>query len=97
MGQTVVGRVLSDLTTLFLLLLFIRFVVDLLLTLNRSFRPSGAAAALFEVVFTVTDPPLKALRRLIPPLRVGGVALDLAFTVLVFGLLVIRGTVFSSI
>jgi len=95
--QTVVGRVLSDVTLVYVLLLVVRAIVETVLSLNRDFRPSGAAAAFFEFVYTVTDPPLSALRRLIPPLRVGSVALDLAFTVLVLGLLIIRGTVFSSI
>ena len=35
-----------------------------------------------EGTYTVTDPPLKLLRRFIPPLRLGGVALDLSFFVL---------------
>ena len=38
-----------------------------------------------EAIYTVTDPPLRFLRRLIPPLRLGQVQLDLAFIVLFFG------------
>ena len=37
---------------------------------------------LLEVVYSITDPPLKFLRRFIPPLRLGGIALDLSFLVL---------------
>jgi len=95
--QTWVGRVLSDLTTLFLLLLVARAVVDLLLSLNRGFRPTGAGAAALEVVYTVTDPPLRLLRRLIPPLRIGNVALDLGFLLLFVALGILQRTVFSSI
>jgi hypothetical protein len=40
------------------------------------------AAAALELVWSVTDPPLKALRRVIPPLRLGTVSVDLASLVL---------------
>ena len=42
-------------------------------------RPKGLLASLFEVIYTLTDPPIKALRKVIPPLNLGGVSLDLAF------------------
>ncbi|HWB66893.1 MAG TPA: YggT family protein [Mycobacteriales bacterium] len=63
-------------------LLLVRLVMDYVMMFARSFRPSGAAAALLEVAYSVTDPPLRALRRVIPPLRLGSVALDLSFLVL---------------
>jgi YggT family protein len=49
---------------------------------SRSFRPTGVLLVLFEVVFTITDPPMRFLRRFIPPLRLGGIALDLSFLLL---------------
>ena len=49
----------------------------------RSWRPSGVILVLAEVIYTITDPPLKALRRVIPPLRIGGIALDLSFLVVI--------------
>jgi YggT family protein len=49
---------------------------------SRNFRPTGALLVVFEVVFTVTDPPMRFLRRFIPPLRLGGIALDLSFLLL---------------
>ena len=45
----------------------------------------------FEVVYTLTDPPLRLLRRIIPPLRVGNVAFDLGFLLLFIGIVVVRG------
>ena len=47
--------------------------------------PGGVVLLLFEAVFTVTDPPLRALRRFIPPVRIGAVAFDLAILVLFIG------------
>jgi YggT family protein len=59
-----------------------RFIIDWIMVLSRTFRPTGPLIILFEVIYTVTDPPLRLLRRLIPPLRIGGFALDLAFILL---------------
>jgi YGGT family. len=70
---------------LFLYTLFARFVMGTVMTLGRRWRPGRGAAAALEVVWTVTDPPLKALRRVIPPLRLGGISLDLASLVVLFG------------
>ncbi len=67
---------------MFLLFLFARFVLDLVQMFARSFRPTGPVVLLFEAVYTVTDPPLRALRRIVPPLRLGGIAFDLAFLLL---------------
>lgn len=63
-------------------LLFIRFIVDWVQVFARSWTPTGPLLVVLEAVYTVTDPPLRALRRVIPPLRLGGIALDLSFMVL---------------
>ncbi len=49
--------------------------------LSRSWRPRGFLLVLAEIVYTVTDPPLRFFRRLIPPLRIGPIALDFGFTI----------------
>jgi YggT family protein len=66
----------------FLYLLFTRFVMSMVMSLGRRWRPGRGSAAALEVVWSVTDPPLKALRRVIPPLRLGTVSFDLASLVL---------------
>ena len=63
-------------------LLWVRFIVDWVMVFARSWRPSGAAAALLEVTYSATDPPLRALRRFLPPLRLGSMAVDIAFILL---------------
>jgi YggT family protein len=73
----------------FFLLLIARFVVDWVMVFARRWRPSGVVAAGLEVVYSATDPPLKALRRVIPPLRLGNVSLDLGFMVLMFVVLIL--------
>jgi YggT family protein len=74
--------VLSTIIWLFLLLLIARMIISLIVVFARDYRPTGAVVVVFETVLTLTDPPLKVLRRVIPPLRIGQVSLDLAFLVL---------------
>lgn len=83
--MAVVYQVILLALWLFLLTLIARVVIDLLQIFARDFRPSGLVLVLFEAVFTVTDPPLRALRRVIPPIRIGAVAFDLAILVLFIG------------
>lgn len=66
----------------FLGVLFFRLVMDYVFMFARSWQPGKAMVVALEATYTVTDPPLKLLRRFIPPLRLGGVALDLSFFVL---------------
>jgi len=69
---------------LFLLFLIGRLVLELLQAFARSWRPTGVVLVLAETTYTVTDPPLRLLRRFIPSVRLGNVAFDLSFTVLFF-------------
>jgi YggT family protein len=74
--------------TVFLIFLVARMVLDWTQFFARDYRPHGAMLIVFEAVYSVTDPPLKAFRRFIPPLRLGQVQLDLAFMVVFFLVLV---------
>ena len=86
----VVAAVLYTLLTVFLVLLVLRLVFEYVFLLARNFRPSGAVAMLLELIYTMTDPPLKLLRRVLPPLRIGGIAIDLAFLVLLLVVFILR-------
>lgn len=66
----------------FFLLLLVRLVLDWVQFFVRDWRPSGPVLVVAEATYTVTDPPLRFLRRLLPPLSIGNVRLDLAFLVL---------------
>ena len=83
-------QIVSSVLLVFLILLFARFVVDWVMVLARSWRPSGLVAAGLEVVYTTTDPPLKAVRKVIPPLNLGSIRLDLGFMVLLIAVLLLR-------
>ncbi len=68
---------------IFFILLLVRLVLDWVQFFAREWRPRGIALVVAEVTYTVTDPPLRALRRVIPPLSLGAFRLDMAFLVLV--------------
>ena len=68
----------------FFLCLLARLVLEYILMFARRWQPGRGAAAGLEVVWSITDPPLRTLRRVIPPLRIGTVSLDLAFLALLF-------------
>lgn len=76
-----VAAILNSLLLLYIFVLLARLVFEYIPIFNREWRPRGAVLILAEVVYTVTDPPMKLFRRVIPPIRIGPVALDLAFTI----------------
>ena len=78
----VVRSVLYLVVLAFFILLIGRLVLDWIQVFAREWRPRGVVLVIAEAIYTVTDPPLKLLRRAIPPLRIGQVAVDLAFMIL---------------
>ncbi len=91
--MSVVASAVYYVLLVFLLLLVFRIIMEYVFLLARSYRPSGVVAAALELTYTVTDPPLKALRRVIPPLKLGSVQLDLGFLVLFFVVQILMGVV----
>jgi YggT family protein len=74
---------------IFWLFMLARLVLDLVRLIARSWRPKGFGLVLAEAVFAVTDPPIKLVRRVIPPIRFGNVALDLAWTIVALAVLIL--------
>ena len=81
--------VLDYVLTIYLVILIGRMIFGWVQVFAREWRPSGILLVLAEAIFTVTDPPLKFLRRFIPPLRLGMVAMDLSFMVLFIVVLIL--------
>lgn len=77
----IAGRIIDVILWVFIGLLWIRFIVDWVQVFARSWSPRGLVLVVLEVVYSATDPPIKALRRVIPPLRIGNFALDLSFII----------------
>ena len=92
----VIGLTLFAFLWIFIALLWVRFVVGWVQVFARSWTPRGPLLVVLEGVYSVTDPPLKALRRVIPPLRLGNFSIDLGFMVLLFVVYVLMQVVQSA-
>ena len=96
-----VEAVIITLLNGFLLLMLVRWVVDLVMAFMPDWRPKGFMIVVLELTYTVTDPPLRFLRRFIPPLRMGRFSLDLSFILLLMlisiGLIPLVRTVFGNL
>jgi YggT family protein len=87
------GLIVAQLLGLYVWVLIGRIIIDYVMMFSQSWRPQGFVLALVDIVFRLTDPPLRFLRRFIPPLRLGSISLDLSFLVLIFGVQVLQGVV----
>lgn len=88
-----IATILYWLLSLYFFVLIVRLILDWVQVFSRDWRPSGVMLIVAETVYSLTDPPIRFLRRFIPPLRLGGVALDLAFLVLILAVSIGRGLV----
>lgn len=79
-----VAAVLNALLLIYVFVLLARLILEYIPVFNRSWRPKGVGLVLAELVYTVTDPPIKLFRRFIPPLRIGTIAIDFAFAITIF-------------
>ncbi|MGO0576344.1 YggT family protein [Ornithinimicrobium panacihumi] len=78
-----VGQTLYLLLTFYFAVLIGRLILDWVQVFSRDWRPKGPVLVLANGIYALTDPPLKALRKVVPPLRIGQVALDLGFLILI--------------
>ncbi len=84
------GEVIGFILWACLIILIARIVLDWVQMLARSWQPRGLVLVLCEAIYSVTDPPLRAIRRVLPPLRLGMIALDLSPLVLFFIIYLLR-------
>jgi len=93
--MTLVWGVVGYLLYVYILLILARLIIDFTRQFARSWRPGGVAAIGLELVYITTDPPIRLLRRLVPPVRLGTVRLDLSVIILLIVLFVLRQVVLS--
>lgn len=79
----------------FFIAMWVRFIFDWIRVLSRSFQPKGLVLVAAEAAYSVTDRPLAAVRRVVPTLRFGGAGLDLGWSVLMIGTLILLSVVGS--
>jgi YggT family protein len=68
--------------SVYLVLLIGRMIFSWIQVYARTWSPHGVLLVIAEGVYSATDPPLRFLRRYIPSIRLGSVALDLSFILL---------------
>lgn len=89
----IVGQVLHVLLSIAVYVVIARFIIDWIQLLARQWVPRGVVAVICEIIFTLTDPPLRAIRRVVKPIRLGGMALDLSPMILLISLFVAQAIV----
>ena len=92
-----VGQVIDWILWIFLLILFARMILSWVPVLVRDWEPRGPMLVVAEIIYSITDPPLRLLRKVLKPVRVGSMMLDLAFIGLAIGvsiLMQINRTIF---
>ena len=91
-----IASIVSNLLNLYMLVLLVRVVIDWVQLFARDWRPAGLVLVLANLVYGLTDPPLKWLRRVIPGMRLGGsggfggFGIALSFLVLVVGIMILQ-------
>ena len=75
----VVGLIINWILWIFLLILFARMILSWVPVLVRDWEPRGPMLVFAEIIYSITDPPLRLLRKVLKPVRVGNMMLDLAF------------------
>lgn len=74
---------------IYFFLMWVRFILDLVHNFSRNWRPRGFGLVLAELVLTVTDPPIRLVRRIIPPMRIGVAALDFSWSIVMLIVIVL--------
>jgi len=90
---SVIASIVHLVLLLYIFVLFARLILDSIPMFNREWRPKGFGLVAAEVVYVVTDPPIRFFRRLIPPLRIGSLSLDFGFTLTLLVVLILMNIV----
>lgn len=78
---SVVATIAHYLLLVYVVILFARLILEFARSFARGWRPRGLLLVVTELIYTLTDPPIRATRRIVKPIRVGGMMLDLAFSI----------------
>lgn len=90
---SVLASIVHLVLLLYVFVLFARLILDYIPMFNREWRPKGFGLVLAEAVYTLTDPPIRFFRRIIPPLRIGSLSLDFGFALTLLIILILMNVV----
>lgn len=88
-----VGALLGIAIGLYIFVMWARLILDYVQLFARNWKPRGFVLVLCEFVYTLTDPPIKLVRRVVPPLKLGNIAIDLAWLIVMFALIILSNLV----
>lgn len=77
--MVIIGNIIAWVLWIFLLVMFARMILSWVPVLVRDWEPRGPVLVVAELIYSITDPPLRALRQVLRPVRIGNFMLDLAF------------------
>ena len=80
--------ILCTALNLFVICIFIRIILSWF-----PIRPGSAMATVTDVLLAITEPVIGPIRRVIPPIGIGGMGFDLSPLIVLFGIEIIRGAV----
>ena len=86
---SVIATIANYLLLVYFFVMWARFILDLARNFVRGWRPRGAGLVATEVVYSLTDPPIRAVRRIIKPMRMGGIVLDFSWSIVMLGVVVL--------
>ena len=90
---SVIASIVHLVLLLYIFVLFARLILDYIPMFNREWRPKGFGLVVAEAVYTITDPPIRFFRRIIPPLRIGPLSLDFGFALTLLVVLILMNIV----
>ena len=88
-GVSIVATILYVALNIFVVVMWARFVLDLVAMLAREWRPRGFVLIVAELAYTITDPPVKAVRKIVPPLRAGGIQIDFSWSIVLIAAIIL--------
>ena len=88
-GVSIIATILYVALNIFVVVMWARFILDLVAMLARQWRPKGFVLVLAELAYTITDPPVKSVRRVVPPLRAGGVVIDFSWSIVLIAAIIL--------
>jgi YggT family protein len=90
-----IWQIIALVLEVYYILVLARVLIEITRMFSRNWRPAGVAAVGLEVVYSTTDPALRPIQRLCPPVRIGTVSLDLSVLILLLAILALRWVVLS--
>jgi len=88
-GTSIIATILYVAISIFIFVMWGRLILDLVVNFSRGWRPHGPLLVVAEVIFTITDPPIKAVRRVVPPLRLSGIQLDFSWSIVMLAAIIL--------